>query len=174
MLKYLAIAMAVIVVALVVYVVTRPDTFRIERSASIKATPDKIHPLINNLQAWGSWSPWEKIDPDMKRTFSGAAAGMGAAYDWDGNKNIGSGRMEILETSLSRILIKLDFFKPFEAHNMAEFILVQDGDATRVSWAMYGPNSLISKLLSLFFSMEKMVGGAFEQGLADLKAQAER
>jgi hypothetical protein len=174
MLKYIAIAVAVIVVALVVFVVTRPDTFRIERSASIKAAPDKIHPLINNLQGWATWSPWEKIDPAMKRTFSGAASGVGAAYDWDGNKNIGSGRMEILETSLSRILIKLDFFKPFEAHNMAEFTLVQDGDTTRVTWAMYGPNNIISKLMSLFFSMDKMVGSAFEQGLADLKTLAEK
>lgn len=177
MLKIVAIVAAVAVLAtggLLAYAATMPDTFRIQRSLAIKAPPEKILPLLDDLHRHAEWSPWEKIDPAMQRSHSGAPRGNGAIYNWDGNKDIGAGRMEILETSLSRILIKLDFFRPFEAHNMAEFTLQPQGDATEVTWAMYGPNPFLSKVMSLFLSMEKMVGPHFEAGLANLKTVVER
>ncbi|MGH8429221.1 MAG: SRPBCC family protein, partial [Solimonas sp.] len=113
-----------LVAVLFAYAATRPDSFRIERSAAIQAPPEKIYPHIDDFHRWTAWSPWEKIDPALKRSYSGAPAGKGAAYAWEGNKNVGSGRMEITESSApSRIVIKLDFMKPFEAHNTAEFTL---------------------------------------------------
>ena len=177
MLKFFGIAAAVLVVvvaALLVYAATRPDSFRIERSAVIKAPPEKIFALINDLHQWTAWSPWEGIDPALKRSYSGAPSGKGAAYAWEGNNKVGSGRMEILESVPdSRIAIKLDFLKPFEAHNMAEFTLAPAGGGTTVTWAMSGPSPYVSKVMGLVFNMDKMVGGQFEQGLANLKAKTE-
>ena len=173
-LKIIGGLVVLVVGGLLIYAATRPDRFRIERSAAIKAPPDKIFALINDFHRWPSWSPWEKIDPALKRTYSGPESGRGAAYAWEGNKNIGSGRMEIVEsTPASRIAIQLDFFKPFEAHNTAEFTLVPAGDATTVTWAMFGPSPYMSKLMGIFFNMERMVGGQFEQGLANLKSISE-
>lgn len=167
--------LALLVLLVVGYASTRPDTFRIERSTLIKASPEKIYPLIADFAKWQAWSPWEKKDPAMKRSQSGPASGVGAVYGWEGNKDVGSGRMEVVEAlASSRIRIKLDFLKPFEAHNMAEFSLVPKGEQTEVVWAMYGPQPLIARIMSLFFSMEKMVGPDFEQGLASLKEQAEK
>ena len=121
-----------------------------------------------------TWSAWEKIDPAMKRSFSGAESGKGAMYAWDGNKDIGQGSMEVLEViPSSKVLIRIDFLKPFETHNMIEFTLVPNGETTIVSHAMYGPTPFISKLMCLFFNIHKMVGPKFEQGLANLKAAAE-
>ncbi len=175
MFKIIAIIIAILVVAILIYAATRPDTFRIERSTSIKALPEKIFPLINDFRQWEAWSPWEGIDPEIKRTYSGATNGKGAVYEWRGNKDIGQGRMEIIESSPpSRIALKLDFITPFEAHNSVDFTLVTQGDTTRVTQAMYGPSPYISKLMGLFFSMEKMVGQKYEEGLASLKAIAER
>jgi uncharacterized protein YndB with AHSA1/START domain len=174
MLKTIAIVV-VLIVAILIYAATMPDTFRVQRSASIKAPPEKIFPLINDLHGWGSWSPWEKKDPEMKRTYRGAAQGKGAVYEWDGNNQVGKGRMEITEASPpSRVAIKLDFIKPFEAHNMAEFTLDAQGDSTKVTWAMHGPNSYIAKAMHIFFSMDSMVGEDFETGLANLKAVTEK
>ncbi len=174
MLQTIAIVIAVLLAALLGFAATKPDTFRIQRSALIQAPPAKIFPLINDFRAW-SWSPYEKKDPAMKRTFSGPAAGKGAAYAWHGNRNIGKGRMEILEAAApSQVTIQLDFLEPFEAHNVAEFTLEPNGSGTNVTWAMHGPNTFLSKLMSVFFSMEKMVGPGFEAGLAALKAIAER
>lgn len=170
----IALVLVVVVAGLLIFAATKPDSFRIERTASIKAPPDKIFALINDFHQWGKWSPYEKIDPALKRTFGGAEAGKGATYEWSGNKNIGSGRMEILEAQApSRILIKLDFMAPFEAHNTAEFTLVPTGETTSVTWAMYGPQPFLGKVMTIFFNMEKMVGGQFEEGLANLKAAAE-
>lgn len=177
MLKVIVIVAAVLalgVAGLLAYASTKPDHSRLERTASIKAAPDKIHPLINDLRRHGEWSPWEKVDPGMQRRHSGAPSGKGAIYEWEGNKDIGAGRMEILETTPQRVLVKLDFLKPMEAHNMAEFTLVPKGDATAVTWAMYGPSPLHFKVMSLFFDAEKMVGPHFEAGLTNLKAIAER
>ena len=175
MLKIIAIAILVAVVAILIYATTKPDTFRVERTSTIQAAPEKVFALIDDFHRWPTWSPYEKKDPGMKRTYSGAASGTGAIYEWDGDKNVGKGRMEITEaTPSSRIVIKLDFLAPFEAHNTAEFTLQAQGDSTQVTWAMYGPANFISKLMSVFFSMDKMVGDDFAIGLANLKAAAEQ
>jgi uncharacterized protein YndB with AHSA1/START domain len=175
MFKIIAIAIFVVLVAILIFATTKPDNFRVERSTTIKAAPERVFALINDFQRWTSWSPYEKKDPGMKRTYSGAASGTGAIYEWDGDKNVGKGRMEITEaTPSSRIVIKLDFLAPFEAHNTAEFTLQAQGDSTQVTWAMYGPANFISKLMSVFFSMDKMVGDDFAIGLANLKAAAEQ
>lgn len=175
MLKKIALVVVVLVAALLVFAATKPDSFRVQRTASIKAPPEKIYPLISDLKGWSAWSPWEKLDPAMKRTHSGAASGKGAVYEWDGNKEVGAGRMEIVEASPpSAVRIKLDFVKPFAAHNFAEFTLAPKGDATTVTWAMYGPNTYVSKLMSVFVSMDGMIGGYFESGLANLKVAAEK
>ena len=178
MLKIVGIVVVVIVVvavAVVAYASTRPDKFRVQRTTSIKASADKIFPLINDYKNWPLWSSYENRDPDMKRTYSGAAAGRGAIYAWNGNKNVGSGRMEIVDAaSPNKIIIKLDFFKPFEGHNVAEFTLEPQGDSTNVTWAMYGPVPFIGKVLHMVFDMDKMVGGDFATGLASMKSVAEK
>jgi uncharacterized protein YndB with AHSA1/START domain len=172
---YIAAVVVVIVAGILIYAATRPDTFRVQRSASIKAPPDKIFPLINDLHAWNAWSPYEKKDPAMKRTFSGAPSGKGAVYEWDGDKNVGKGRMEIIDSaSPSKVVIKLDFIKPFEGHNTAEFILEPKGDNTVVTWAMYGPSALMMKVMGIFMNMDNMIGNDFAVGLANLKAIAEK
>ncbi|MBX3587039.1 MAG: SRPBCC family protein [Ramlibacter sp.] len=174
MLKTIALVVVLLVAGVLIYAATKPDSFRIERSITIKAPPEKVHALINNFDAWPRWSPWEKKDPAMKRTRSGPASGVGSVYAWDGNKNVGQGRMEITESAVpARVLIKLDFISPFEAHNMADFTLKPQGDGTLVNWAMFGPSPYISRLMTTFFSMEAMVGPDFEAGLADMKRVAE-
>jgi len=166
---------AILVAAVLIYAATRPDSFRIERSTSIKAAPERIFPLLNSFHQWETWSPWEKVDPQIKRAYSGAEAGRGAIYAWQGNKNIGHGRMEIIESmENSRLVIKIDFLKPFEAHNTVEFTLEPQGETTKVTHAMFGPTPFISKVMGLFCNMERMVGPKFEEGLASVKALAEK
>lgn len=173
-LLYVAIGLAVLIAIFLIVAAMRPNTFRIERSIDIEAPADKIFPLINDYKNWRSWSPYEKVDPAMQRTFSGAPNGKGSVYEWTGNKNIGHGRMEILEAAPpSKIVIKLDFFSPFEAHNIAEFIMRSQGNATHVTWAMHGPSPYMAKVMQMFFSMDRMVGGQFQQGLTSMKAVAE-
>jgi len=175
MIKTIVIIIVVLVVALLIYAATKPDTFRVQRAISIKAPPEKIFLLINDLHNWSAWSPYEKKDPMMKRTLSGAANGKGAVYEWEGDRNVGKGRMEITDTSPpSRVTINLDFVKPIEAHNIAEFTLEAKGDSTNVTWAMHGPNSYMAKVIHIFFSMDSMVGKQFETGLANLKTIAEK
>jgi uncharacterized protein YndB with AHSA1/START domain len=178
MLKIIAIVAVVVVVAVIAVLAlaaTRPDVFRVQRSASIKAPPEKVFPLINDYKQWAQWSPYETRDPAMKRTFSGPPAGKGAIYAWEGDKNVGSGRMEIVEVAPpTKVTIKLDFIKPFEAHNIAEFTLAPQGDATTVTWAMHGPTPFFGKVLHLFLDMDKMVGTDFATGLANMKALAEK
>ena len=175
MIRKFAIAIAALIAAVLIFAATRPDSFRLERSIAIKAPPEKIFALLNDFHQWEAWSPWEKIDPAVKRTYSGAASGRGAAYAWSGNQEVGAGRMEIvLPQPSSRLLIKLDFSAPFEAHNMVEFTLLRQGETTRVTQAMFGPSPYVSKLMGLVFSMDKMVGGKFEEGLANLKGLAEK
>lgn len=175
MFKKIALAAVVLVAAVLLFAATRPDSFRVQRSTSIKASPEKVFPLIADFHAWGAWSPWEKLDPAMKRTHSGAPSGKGAAYAWDGNNDVGAGRMEIAEVvPPSRITIKLDFSRPMEGHNTAEFTLVPKGDASEVTWAMFGPSPYLLKLIGLFLDMDKMIGKDFEAGLANLKALAEK
>ena len=174
MLKTIGIIVAVLIAGVLILAATRPDTFRVERSASIKASPGKVFALINDFDRWGAWSPWEKKDPAMKRTF-GARSGKGATYAWEGNKDVGQGRMEIAESvPPSRIAIKLDFVKPFEAHNDVVFTLEPKGDATQVRWAMQGQTPYFAKIVHLFIDMDRMVGQDFEAGLANLKAVAEK
>jgi uncharacterized protein YndB with AHSA1/START domain len=167
--------LAVLVLSVLGFAATRPPTFRIERSTSIKSPPEKIFPLINDFHNWGSWSPWEKLDPALKRTYTGAPNGKGSVYEWEGNKKVGKGRMEIAETAPPhRVVIKLDFLQPFEAHNVAEFAIDGAGGAANVTWAMHGPRPFMMKVMCLFFSMDKMVGKDFETGLANMKAAAEQ
>jgi hypothetical protein len=174
MFKIIVLIVVVAVAGVLGYASTRPDVFRVERSASIKATPDKLFPLIADFHQWGAWSPWEKLDPAMKRSFTGAASGKGAAYAWEGDSKVGAGRMEVTDAQPTQITIQLDFIKPFEGHNIAEFTLTPNGDSTKVTWAMHGPAPFISKLMGLFFDMDKMIGKDFETGLANLKTVAEK
>jgi uncharacterized protein YndB with AHSA1/START domain len=174
MLKTIAIIIALLIAAVLIYAATKPDSFRIERSATIKASPEKISAYLTDFKQWAAWSPWEEKDPAMQRTYSGAAAGKGAVYDWTGNKNVGTGRMEILDVQPQKVSIKLDFMAPFEAHNTAEYTMQPEGDSTKVTWAMFGPANYISKVMSVFMNMDKMVGPDFEAGLAKLKAAAEK
>jgi Polyketide cyclase / dehydrase and lipid transport len=165
---------AVVIATALIFAATKPNTFGVQRSTDIQASPERIFALVNDLPSHGAWSPWEKKDPAMKRTYSGPASGKGAVYEWDGNKNIGKGRMEITESSpSSRVVFKLDFFAPFEAHNVAEIALDARGNSTNVTWAIYGPNRYLSKVMSLFFSIDKMIGREFETGLANLKSLTE-
>jgi uncharacterized protein YndB with AHSA1/START domain len=175
MLFNLLLIVVLAIAALLVYASTRPDAFRLERTVVINAPPEKVFNLINDFHQWPQWSPWEHLDPALKRTYEGPEAGPGTVYAWDGNNKVGNGRMEILESQAStKVIIKLDFFKPFEAHNTAEFTLAPNDGGTQVTWAMFGPNNFIAKLMQTFFSMDKMVGGQFEQGLAQMKAAAEK
>ena len=173
MFKIIAIAVVVLIAALLAFAATRPDTFRVQRTTSIKAPPEKIFALLNDFHSWSAWSPWEKMDPAMKRSYSGATSGEGAVYEWEGNSKVGKGRMEIADASPSKVTVNLDFLKPFEAHNVAEFTLRSKGDSTDVTWTMHGPNLYISKVMSVFVSMDKMIGKDFENGLANLKTLAE-
>lgn len=181
MLKIAGIAVVVLLVVvagILIYAATKPNDFRVERRLAIKAPAGKIYAQIADLKAWQAWSPYEKKDPDMKRTLSGAPSGKGAVYEWDGNKNVGAGRMEILEAPApSLVKIKLDFLKPFEGHNTAEFTMVPGvpaGDTTNVTWAMYGPSSFMMKVMGTFMNMDKMIGDDFAVGLANLKSVAEK
>jgi K+-transporting ATPase KdpF subunit len=173
----LAIIGAVIVAAIVivlVYAATRPDTFRIARTTTINAPPEKIFAFISDFRKWPAWSPYEKMDPAMTRVMSGPATGVGSVYEWNGNKKVGQGRMEVIQMAPpSKITIKLDFFKPFEAHNTAEFVVEPKGGATAVTWAMHGPSPFMIKVMGIFCDMDKMVGKDFETGLANLRAAAE-
>lgn len=164
-----------LIAALLAYAATKPASFRIERAIGIDAPPEKIFPLIANFRSWTQWSPWEKVDPALKRSYAGAPSGVGAVYSWEGDRKAGAGRMEIAQaTPFSKIIIKLDFQKPFEAHNIAEFDLTPDGGGTRVVWTMRGPSPYRMRLMGVFFSMDRMIGGRFEEGLASMKAAAEK
>jgi Polyketide cyclase / dehydrase and lipid transport len=173
----IAVVLAIALAVVLVLAATKPDTFTVRRTAVVKAPAERIFALINNFHQWVNWSPWENRDPAMMRTYSGAESGRGAIYAWNGNKNVGSGRMEILDaSSSSKIVIKLDFFKPFEGHNTAEFSFVPERDAaaTNVTWVMHGPSSFVSKVMQVFMNLDKMIGKDFETGLANLKRLTEK
>jgi hypothetical protein len=178
MLEVIAIVAVVLAIAIAVVLIlaaTKPDSFSVTRAIDITAPAERIFPLINDFHRWVAWSPWENKDPAMQRSFTGAANGKGAVYGWDGNKNVGSGRMEILEASApSKILIKLDFLKPFEAHNTAEFTMLPQGAGIRLNWVMRGPAPFMSKLMQVFMNLDQMIGKDFEIGLANLKKLAEQ
>jgi hypothetical protein len=174
----IAIALAVAIAAALIYAATAPDTFIVSRSALMVAPAEKIFPLINDLHAQSTWSPLEK-DPNMKRSHSGAAAGKGAVYEWDGNRQVGAGRIAITDSlPPSRVSLDLDMARPFTAHNKVDFVLEPNGTATnvvqtKVTWAMQGRQPLMAKIVSLFIDCDKMVGREFENGLAKLKALVE-
>ncbi|CAA2108336.1 SRPBCC family protein [Variovorax paradoxus] len=175
MLRKIALVVVLAIAVLLVFAATRPDTFRVERTARIEAPAEKIFPLIDDFHRWGAWSPYEKLDPGMKRSFGGSASGKGATYAWQGNGQAGAGRMEIVESApSSKVAIQLDFIEPFEGHNMAEFTLQPQGGATQVTWAMHGPSPYVARLMGIFFNMDRMIGKDFEAGLANLKAATEK
>ena len=168
-----AAAVAVAVVAVLAYAATRPDSFRVERSLRMQAAPERVFALVSNLEQFNRWNPWLKKDPATQGQYSAAVSGPGASYAWQ-SREVGSGSMTIVESAApGRMTMRLDFVKPFEAHNMAEFSITPDGDGSRVTWAMYGPANFVTKLMQVAFSMDKMIGPDFEQGLAGLKALAE-
>ena len=170
----IAVILAAAIAGVLILASRKPDTLRVQRATSIHAAPEKIFPLIEDFHRWQSWSPYETRDPDMQRSFSGAERGKGAVYAWNGNKNVGSGRMEILDAPApDKVVIKLDFLKPFEAHNTAEFTLLPQGDTTNVTWLMHGPAPLMSKVMQVFMNMDNMIGKDFAVGLANLKRVTE-
>jgi uncharacterized protein YndB with AHSA1/START domain len=156
-------------------IVMQPAEYSVVRTATINAPPPVVYGLINDFHQWEQWSPWAKLDPNMKTTYSGPPAGPGASYHWIGNDDVGEGRMTIKDsTPNDRVSIDLEFIKPFESRSVTTFTLKPEGAAgTAVSWTMAGQNNFMSKAMTLFMSMDKMVGNDFEKGLAQMKAVAE-
>lgn len=174
MLKKILIGIAVIIIVFLVVVAMQPADFRITRSTTIAAPADAVFALVNDLHQWDAWSPWAKLDPAMKQTHEGAPAGVGAIYSWAGNKDVGEGRMTITESRANQLVgIKLEFLKPFAAVNTTEFTFTPEGNQTAVTWSMTGTNHFMAKAFGLFMNMDKMVGGDFEKGLAQMKPVAE-
>lgn len=175
MIKKIAIGISVLIAIVLGLAAMKPDTFSVQRSIAIKAPPEKIMGLLADFRNWTSWSPWEALDPNMQRTYGGPASGMGAVYSWKGNSEVGEGRMEITGMSPpTGLVIKLDFIDPFESSNVTGFALAPQGDTTTVTWSMSGPMPFISKIMSVFTSMDAMIGPDFERGLAKLKEVAEK
>jgi uncharacterized protein YndB with AHSA1/START domain len=175
MFQIAALVIVILVASVLLLAASKPARFRIARSARIQAPAERIFPLINDFHQWVAWSPYEKLDPTMTKTFSGAASGTGAAYAWEGNNKAGKGRMEISESvPHSRIVIPLEFEKPWKASNLASFTLDAIGGTTNVTWAMEGQSGFAFKLFGLFMNMDKMVGRDFEAGLATLKTLVEK
>jgi hypothetical protein len=168
---YLLTGVVVLVVLLVLIIALRPAEFTYVRSAKISVPPEKLFPHVNDLHQWQAWSPWAKLDPNSKSTFSGPDAGAGAAMAWAGNNKVGEGKMTIIESRPNdRIRIRLEFLKPMQATHMAEFTFKPDGNQTHLTWAMSGRNNFMGKAFGLFVNCDKMIGGQFEQGLASLNA----
>ena len=173
MLKKVLLAIVVLLGLFAVVVASQPAAFRVERSATIPAPASVVFAQVNDFHKWDAWSPWAKLDPAMKATHSGAAAGPGAIYHWEGNKDVGEGRMTITESRPNEMVrIKLDFIKPFESTNLTEFVFKPSSNQTAVTWTMTGEKSFISKAVCLFMDMDKMVGGDFEKGLAAMQTAA--
>jgi hypothetical protein len=174
MLKKILIAIAAIIGVFVVVVALQPSEFRIVRSANISAPAPAVFAQVNDFHNWEAWSPWAKLDPAAKVIFEGPPAGKGAIFRWAGNKDVGEGSMTITDSRPSDLVrIKLEFLKPFEATNTAEFTFKPEGNRTAVTWSMEGKNNFIAKAVCLFMNMEKMVGGQFEEGLASMKSVVE-
>ena len=174
----IAVTISIVIILLVAVVLAlaarRPTEFAIQRTAQIRATPERIFPHIADFRRWSAWSPWEKIDPTMRKSYSGAPSGVGSVYEWEGNSKVGVGRMELTEvTPPTSATVKLDFLKPFEAHNTATFTLAPVREGTDVTWKMYGPSPFVTKVMGVFFDMDEMVGKDFERGLASLKSVVE-
>ena len=173
-LKYVVSALVVIVVAFVVIVALQSPDFRVTRSAAIAAPPEAVFSQVNDLHRWEAWSPWAKLDPTAKNSYEGPAAGVGAAFSWAGNNQVGEGRMTITESRPNDLIrMDLEFKKPIKASNITEFTFKPEGNLTVVTWTMSGKNNFISKAIGLFMDCDKMVGGQFEKGLAQIKSIAE-
>lgn len=174
MLKKILFLIAFAIGALAAIVSMQPSHYRITRSATIQVPPEGVFPFVNDFHNWGQWSPWEKLDPNMKKTFSGPKSGVGAVYSWVGNSDAGEGRMTLEESSANdRIVIKLEFIKPFESMSVTTFLFRPEAQGTSVTWEMRGENNFMAKAFALFMDMDKMVGSDFERGLAQLKSAAE-
>ena len=167
------VAVAILAVPLVL-AAFKPDTFSVQRSASIKAPPEKLHSLINDMRSFNTWNPYNLKDPHILGEYQGPQAGPGAAYHFAGNKDVGKGSISIVDTAPRKVTMKLDMIEPFEGHNTVEFILKPHGEATEVTWAMHGPSPYMAKLVGLFMNMDRMIGRDFEAGLSNLKARAEK
>jgi Polyketide cyclase / dehydrase and lipid transport len=174
MFKIIAVVLIVVILAFLAYVATKPDTFRIERTQIIKATPEAVFGYINDLHRFNSWNPFARVDPSLKLVYSGPASGIGAAYQWDGTGKAGTGHMEIVGSSPpSGVTMRLEFKKPFAADNIVTFTITSDGPGTMVGWAMTGQSTYLQKVFGTIFNMDKTVGGEFDKGLANLKTLAE-
>ena len=176
MLKTVLLIVAAAIAALLIYAATKADSFRLSRSATIAAPPDKVFALINDLRQFNTWNPFAKMDPQQVMTYDAVTVGVGGAYTWQGEKS-GAGRMQIAESvPAQRVTARLDFTKPLEAHNTVDFTIAPqaDGKSSQVTWAMHGPAPYINQVMTIFFDMDKTVGGEFENGLANLKALAEK
>lgn len=174
MLKKIAIGVGALIVGLLIVIALQPSKFHVERSQQIAAPASDVFAHVSDFHAWHAWSPYEKLDPTMKRSFSGASSGEGAKYAWAGNDKVGEGRMTIEKAGApSQLSIKLEFIKPFEATNQATFSFSPSGTGTRTTWAMDGENGFLGKAMCLFVGMDTLVGADFERGLASLKALVE-
>ncbi len=170
----IGIFLVIVAASIVLYASTRPDTFVLERSIEINAPAEKIFPLINNLRSWAAWSPYENLDPNMKKTFSGLPLGRGAVYTWEGDSKVGAGKTTIIDSNPPRsVKINLDMSRPFECHNLVEFTLIPQGSGTLVTWSMSGPVTLMGKVMGFLFS-DNMVKGQFDDGLSKMKAVVEK
>ena len=166
--------LTVVLLILVFAVAMQPNEFQVTRSAVIDASPDKVFEHVNDFQKWQAWSPWEKMDPNMQRTYAGPPAGAGASYSWKGNDEVGEGKMTIAESDPGqRIKIDLDFVKPFESKNVTEFTFKPEGDKTAVSWTMTGRKDFVTKAVCMVMDMDKMIGNDFETGLTQLRSAVE-
>jgi len=167
-------ALAFIALIFIIVITGQPDEFKVSRSATFSAPPDKVFPHINDLHKWEAWSPWAKLDPNAKNTFDGPAQGAGSSMAWDGNNKVGSGKMTITDSRPGEVVrFRLEFLKPMQATNTAEFTFRPEGGQTVVVWSMAGKNSFAGKMFSLLMNCDKMVGGQFSQGLANLKTVVE-
>ncbi len=171
--KILAV-LGIAVVALVMVIASKPDTFSYSRSLAISATPEKVFPLVNNLHEWETWSPWAKVDPNIKHIYEGAGAGVGAVCKWSGNHEVGEGSNTITESRPSEFIrMRLEFIKPFKGTNDVVFTFRPEGDQTVVTWGMSGKNNFLAKAVGLVMNCQKMCEGQFDKGLSQLKARVE-
>ena len=174
MLRKILVALLVIIVVLVGVIAMQPSQFRVARATTIAAPTPVVFTQVNDFHKWEAWNPWGKLDPAAKQAYEGAPAGTGASYSWSGNSQVGEGRMTIVESRPSDLIrIKLEFFKPMAGTSEAEFTFKPEGERTAVTWTMTGNNNFVGKAMCLIVNMDRMIGGQFEKGLADMKAVAE-
>ncbi len=175
MLNVILIIIAVIIVVLVIVIALQPAESRVSRSTTISAPPAAVFAHVNDFHMWEAWSPWEKVDPAVKKTYGGSPTGVGATYAWEGNKEVGAGNMKIIESRPGELIrIHMEFLKPMKGLSTTDFTFKQEGDDTIVTQTMYGPKNFVSKAMCLVMNIDNMIGGMFEKGLASLKSVVER